>query len=215
MARRCGFETRSSSTTRADKPAVIGILGGTFDPIHAGHLAAAGALREAAGLEAVWLMPNAQPPNRPPATASPSDRLEMVRRAIAGHPGLLASDLEIRRGGTSYTIDTAQELVRRFPEMRFAWLLGSDQARAIRSWREPDRLLEVVDFVVFNRPGIIVTPDQLAELGFKTPRVRLVTIRTPSISAQEIRDALRNRRAVDGLLPGAVLAYIDERGLYR
>jgi nicotinate-nucleotide adenylyltransferase len=160
-------------------------------------------------------MPNAQPPNRPPPTASPSDRLEMVKRAIAGHPGLLASDLEVRRGGTSYTVDTAQELARRFPEMRFAWLLGSDQARAIQSWREPDRLRDAIDFVVFNRPGVIVTPDQLAELGFKAPRVRLVTIRTPSISAQEIRDALRNRRAVDGLLPGAVLAYIDERGLYR
>jgi nicotinate-nucleotide adenylyltransferase len=172
-------------------------------------------LREVAGLEAVWLMPNAQPPNRPPPTASPSDRLEMVKRAIAGHPDLLASDLEIRRGGTSYTIDTAQELGRRFPEMRFAWLLGSDQARAIRSWREPDRLLEAIDFIVFNRPGVTVTRDQLAELGFKRPRMRLVTIRTPSISAQEIRAALRNRRAVDGLLPGGVLAYIDDRGLYR
>ncbi len=161
------------------------------------------------------MMPNAQPPNRPPPTASPSDRLEMVKRAIAGHPGLLASDLEIRRGGTSYTVDTAQELKRRFPEMRFAWLIGSDQARAIRSWREPDRLLDAIDFIVFNRPGVTVTRDQLAGLGFKRPRLRLMTIRTPSIAAQEIRDALRNRRPVDGLLPGAVLAYIDERGLYR
>ncbi|HYS00806.1 MAG TPA: nicotinate-nucleotide adenylyltransferase, partial [Candidatus Eisenbacteria bacterium] len=107
---------------------MTGILGGTFDPIHAGHLAAAEALRKVAGLEAVWLMPNAEPPNRPPATASPSDRLEMVKRAIAGHPGLVASDLEVRRGGTSYTVDTVQELARVFPKTRFAWLIGSDQA---------------------------------------------------------------------------------------
>ncbi len=194
---------------------MTGILGGTFDPIHAGHLAAADALHEVARLDAVWLMPNAQPPNRPAPTASPSDRLEMVQRAIAGHPGLLASDLEIRRGGTSYTVDTAQELARRFPRTRFAWLIGSDQARAIRSWRDPDRLLDAIDFVVFNRPGVSVTADQLAALGFKDSRVRLVTIRTPPIAAQDIRDALRNRRAVDGLLPPSVLAYIDERGLYR
>ncbi len=160
-------------------------------------------------------MPNAQPPNRPPPTASPSDRLEMVKRAIAGRPGLLASDLEIRRGGTSYTVDTAEELARRFPKTRFAWLIGSDQARAIRSWRDPDRLLDAIDFVVFNRPGVSVTADQLAELGFKKSRMRLVTIHTPPIAAQDIRDALRHRRAVDGLLPPSVLAYIDERGLYR
>jgi nicotinate-nucleotide adenylyltransferase len=194
---------------------VTGILGGTFDPIHAGHLAAAAALRDAAHLAAVWLMPNAQPPNRPPPVASPDDRLEMAKLAIAGHPGLLASDLEIRRGGTSYTVDTVQELVGRYPKTRFAWLIGSDQARAIRSWREPDQLLEAIDFVVFNRPGVTVTPDQLAELGFKSPRVRLVTIRTPDIAAQDIRDALRNARPVDGLLPAPVLAYINEHGLYR
>jgi nicotinate-nucleotide adenylyltransferase len=194
---------------------VTGILGGTFDPIHAGHLAAAEALRDAAQLAAVWLMPNAQPPNRPPPAASPSDRLEMVKLAIAGHPGLLASDLEIHRGGTSYTVDTVQELTRRYPNTRFAWLIGSDQARAIRSWREPDRLLEAIEFVVFNRPGVTVTADRLAELGFKSPRVRLVTIRTPDIAAHDIRDALRNRRPVDGLLPASVLAYINEHGLYR
>jgi len=207
---------RSSSTTRGAKARpVTGILGGTFDPIHAGHLAAADALRKVARLDAVWLMPNAQPPNRPAPTASPSDRLEMVKRAIAGHPGLLASDLEIRRGGTSYTVDTAEELARRFPKARFAWLIGSDQARAIRSWRDPDRLLHGIDFVVFNRPGVTVTVDQLSELGFKKSRTRMVTLHTPPIAAQDIRDALRNRRAVDGLLPPSVLAYIDEHGLYR
>lgn len=139
----------------------------------------------------------------------------MVRRAIAGRPGLEACDLEVRRGGISYTVDTAHELSRRFPATRFAWLIGSDQARAIRTWRQPDRLIAAIEFVVFNRPGVTVTVEELLELGFTPPRMRLVTIHTPPIAAAEIRDALRQRRSVDGLLPGAVLAYIEARGLYR
>jgi nicotinate-nucleotide adenylyltransferase len=194
---------------------VTGILGGTFDPVHAGHLAAAEALRDAAGLQAVWLMPNAQPPHRPPPAAVASDRLEMVRRATAGRAGLQTSDLEVRRGGVSYTVDTARELSRRFPMVRFAWLVGSDEARAIRTWREPESLMEAIDFVVFNRPGVTVTADELLALGFRQARMRLVTIQTPSIAAHEIREALHHRRSVDGLVPAAVLAYIEERGLYR
>jgi nicotinate-nucleotide adenylyltransferase len=190
-------------------------LGGTFDPIHAGHLAAAEELRDRAGLDEVWLMPNARPPHRPPPAASAADRLEMVRLPIAGHAGLRASDLEVRRGGTSYTIDTVDEVRTHFPGRRFAWLIGSDQARAIRQWKEPDRLLAGVDFVVFNRPGVTVSMDELSTLGFSPARTRLVTIRTPSIAGHEIRDALRARRSVDEWLPAAVRAYIEEHGLYR
>jgi len=160
-------------------------------------------------------MPNAQPPHRTHPAAAAGDRMEMLRRAVAGHPQLLASDLELQRGGVSYTVDTADELARRFPKMRFAWLIGSDEARAIRSWHDPDRLMQAIDFVVFNRPGVAVTLDELIALGFRQPRMRLVTIRTPSIAAHEIREAIRDRRSVDGLLPAAVRAYIDERGLYR
>jgi nicotinic acid mononucleotide adenylyltransferase len=94
-------------------------------------------------------------------------------------------------------------------------LIGSDQARAIRQWKEPDRLLAGVDFVVFNRPGVTVSMDELSTLGFSPARTRLVTIRTPSIAGHEIRDALRARRSVDEWLPAAVRAYIEEHGLYR
>lgn len=160
-------------------------------------------------------MPNALPPHRSPPAASAADRLAMVRLAIAGRPGVRASDLEVRRGGISYTIDTVGEVRRDFPDRRFAWLIGSDQARAIRQWKEPDRLLAGVDFIVFNRPGVTVTRDELAPLGFSAPRTRLVTVTTPSIAAHEIREALRSRRPVDELLPAAVRTYIEEHGLYR
>jgi nicotinate-nucleotide adenylyltransferase len=190
-------------------------LGGTFDPIHAGHLAAAEELRDRAGLDEVWLMPNALPPHRSPPAASAADRLAMVRLAIAGRPGLWASDLEVGRGGISYTIDTVDEVRRDFPDRRFAWLIGSDQARAIRQWKEPDRLLAGVDFIVFNRPGVTVLKDELAGLGFSAARTRLVTITTPSIAAHQIREALKARRPVGELLPAAVRTYIEEHGLYR
>lgn len=160
-------------------------------------------------------MTNAQPPHRPTPTASANDRLEMVTRAIEGHAHLLASDLEIRRGGVSYTVDTVHELASRFPERHFAWLIGSDEARAIRGWHEPDRLMQAIDFVVFNRPGVAVTLDELVALRFSRPRVQLVSIRTPSIAAHEIRKAIHEGRSVNGLLPASVRAYIDERGLYR
>jgi nicotinate-nucleotide adenylyltransferase len=214
VARPCALKTWSSFTIPADK-GVVGILGGTFDPIHAGHLAAAEELRDRAGLDEVWLMPNALPPHRSPPAASAADRLAMVRLAIAGRPGLRASDLEVRRGGISYTIDTVDEVRREFPDRRFAWLIGSDQARAIRQWKEPDRLLAGVDFIVFNRPGVTVLKDELTPFGFSAPRTRLVTVTTPSIAAHEIREALRSRRPVDELLSAAVRTYIEERGLYR
>jgi len=139
----------------------------------------------------------------------------MVRRAIQGHPRLFASDLEIQRGGVSYTIDTAHELARRFPQRRFAWLIGSDEARAIASWHKADRLRQVIEFVVFNRPGVSITMDELEALGFPRPRVQLVTIRTPSIAAHEIRDAIRQGRSADRRLPPSVRTYIEERRLYR
>lgn len=160
-------------------------------------------------------MPNAMPPHRPPPAASPADRLEMVRRAIQGHDGLSASGLEIQRGGVSYTVDTARELARRFPKLRFAWLIGSDEARAMPSWHEADRLRQLIDFVVFNRPGVGIAMDELEALGFPRPRLELVTIHTPPIAAQEIRDAIHRGQAADGRLPPSVRAYIEERGLYR
>src|SRR5437660_3251766 len=139
VAKRCGFPMWSFSTIRS---AEIGILGGTFDPVHNGHLAAAGQLLRVADLDQVWLMPNAMPPHR---TASPvagaQDRMRMVELAVAGQPALVPSRVEVDRGGVSYTIDTVRQLAHEFPGQRFALLLGSDAALQIRSWHDADALL--------------------------------------------------------------------------
>src|SRR5256714_601981 len=124
VGRRFGFPMWSFSTI----PSVdIGILGGTFDPIHNGHLAAARQLLGVANLDQLWLMPNATPPHRTAAPVAPAeDRMRMVDLAVAGHDGLLPSRTEVDRGGTSYTIDTLRQLAREQPGRRFAFLIGSD-----------------------------------------------------------------------------------------
>lgn len=187
-------------------------MGGTFDPIHQGHLEAADELRDVADLEQVWVMPNAHPPHRHEPLASAADRMKMVELAVAGHAGLVASRLEVERGGISYTIETIRELERRFPGQQFEILLGSDEAVRIRSWHRWEDVLAEADFVVFNRPGTNVAPAQLRELGFI--RARVVHLETPAIAAHDIRDRLAGRGPVDDLLPASVAAYIREHHLY-
>jgi nicotinate-nucleotide adenylyltransferase len=190
-------------------------LGGTFDPVHNGHLAAARQLLDVVGLDEVWLMPNATPPHRSAApVASPIDRLRMVQLAVEGQLGLRPSSLELDRGGTSYTIDTVRELARRFPGRPFAILLGSDAALQIRSWHEADALLDQARFVIFNRPETTLAPPTLHELGFAPTRTQIVHLDTPAIAAHQVRDRLARGIQIDDLVPAAVADYIRSHHLY-
>ncbi|HEV3096709.1 MAG TPA: nicotinate-nucleotide adenylyltransferase [Candidatus Dormibacteraeota bacterium] len=190
-------------------------MGGTFDPVHNGHLAAARQLREVADLDQVWLMPNAQPPHRSdPPLASAEDRMRMVELAVAQQPGLVASRVEVERGNVSYTIDTVRELARRFPRQRFELLLGSDAALQIRSWHEAAALLAEASFVIFNRPETSLAPQTMHELGFAPARTRVVHLDTPAIAAHQIRDRLARGSPIDDLVPPAVAEYISEKRLY-
>jgi nicotinate-nucleotide adenylyltransferase len=190
-------------------------MGGTFDPVHNGHLAAARQLREVADLDQVWLLPNAQPPHRSdPPVAAAEDRMRMVELAVEDQPGLLASRVEVDRGNISYTIDTVRELARRFPGQRFELLLGSDAALQIRSWHEASALLAAANFVIFNRPETSLAPQTMHELGFAPARTRVVHLDTPAIAAHQIRDRLARGAPIDDLVPAPVAAYIREKGLY-
>ncbi|MEA2634175.1 MAG: nicotinate-nucleotide adenylyltransferase [Chloroflexota bacterium] len=194
---------------------VTGIMGGTFDPVHNGHLAAARQLRDVAVLGEVWLMPNAMPPHRSAApVASADDRLRMVQLAVDRQPGLLPSALEVDRGGASYTIDTVRELARRFPGRPFAILLGSDAALQIRSWHDADALLDEAHFVIFNRPETTLAPQTLHELGFAPARTQIVHLDTPAIAAHQVRDRLARGASIDDLVPAAVADYIRTHDLY-
>jgi nicotinate-nucleotide adenylyltransferase len=194
----------------------IGILGGTFDPVHNGHLAAARQLRGVANLDQIWLMPNATPPHRSAAPAAPApDRMRMVELAVAGHDGLVPSHIELDRGGVSYTIDTVRELARAYPGQRFVLLVGSDAALQIRSWHEAEALLDSASFVIFNRPETALAPQTLHELGFAPARTRIVHLDTPAIAAHQVRDRLARGAPIDDLVPSAVVDYIRNHALYR
>src|SRR6202171_784169 len=146
-ARWYGFPMWSLSTIRN---ADIGILGGTFDPVHNGHIAAARQLLGVADVDQVWLMPNATPPHRTAAPVAPAeDRMRMVEVAVAGYDGLVASRVEVDRGGTSYTFDTIRELAREYPGQRFTLLIGFDAGLPVRSRPHAHAPLDEASFVIF------------------------------------------------------------------
>lgn len=194
---------------------MTGILGGTFDPVHRGHLSAATQLISRAGLDEVCLMPNAQPPHRAgPPLAPAADRLRMVQLAVAELEGVSASSLEVERGGVSYTIDTVRQLRRNEPLRAFTLLLGSDAALQIRTWHEWEALLDEASFTIFSRPNVRLEAGELERLGFPPERTQLVALRTPPISARMVRERLAQGQPVDDFLVPAVATYIRERGLY-
>lgn len=190
----------------------VGVLGGSFDPIHLGHLAAAEDAADALSLDRVLLVPASVPPHKLQGTsAPPEERLAMVREAVKGHDRLEACDIEIRRGGISYTIDTVNELFARFGRDVELWLLvGSDAFRDIASWRRADELLQMVKLAVLERPG-----ESLPTVsGVPRPTV----VKLPNglcISSTEVRRRLASGEPISGLLPPAVELYIKTRGLYR
>jgi len=202
----------SFSTIRS---ADIGILGGTFDPVHNGHLAAARQLLGVANLDQVWLMPNATPPHRTAVPVAPADdRMRMVELAVAGQNGVLASRTEVDRGGISYTIDTIRQLAREYPRQRFAFLIGSDAALQIRSWHDAEALLAEGYFVIFNRPETALAIETLRELGFVPARSRIVHLDTPAIAAHQVRDRVARGAPIDDLVPSAVADFIRTHELY-
>jgi len=193
----------------------IGILGGTFDPVHNGHLAAARQLLGVANLDQVWLMPNATPPHRTAVPVAPADdRMRMVELAVAGQNGVLASRTEVDRGGISYTIDTIRQLAREYPRQRFAFLIGSDAALQIRSWHDAEALLAEGYFVIFNRPETALAIETLRELGFVPARSRIVHLDTPAIAAHQVRDRVARGAPIDDLVPSAVADFIRTHELY-
>ena len=194
----------------------IGLVGGTFDPIHLGHLAVARAALACGGLDRVYLVPSARPPHRRPAEASAQERLEMTRLAAAGLDRVEVSDAELRRAGPSYTVDTLAELRDQHPDAELFLVLGWDAAREIRHWHRPQAVLELARVMVVNRPGL--APPSAADLraaGLDPGRVLLCAEATPDIQATRVREVIAAGGPLDALLPAAVAEHIRARGLYR
>jgi nicotinate-nucleotide adenylyltransferase len=210
---------------------VAGVLGGTFDPVHLGHLHAARAVRSAFELERVLLVPSAAPPHKVPGrVASASDRLAMLRIAVADIPGLEVATIEIDRGAPSYTIDTLRAL-RREAGIDPLFIVGSDALLEIRTWREAERILEEFDLVAVDRPGALpeasragldpaAAARRVAVPPFPAPppghggRIFALAIDGLDVSSTEVRRRAAAGQSLLGLVPPAVDRYIHERKLY-
>jgi nicotinate-nucleotide adenylyltransferase len=193
----------------------LGVLGGTFDPFHNGHLAAAEAAMVCARLGRVIFIPAAQPPHRPPAVAAALQRLEMCRVATAGDERFAVSDIELNRSGPSYTVDTLVELRRLHPDGELFLVLGWDAARLFPTWRRPDEVRALASIVVVGRPGSDAPREaDLKPVGLEGNGVRLCLRPTPDVSASEIRRAVAVGESITGKVPSAVDQYIAAHRLY-
>jgi nicotinate-nucleotide adenylyltransferase len=199
---------------------VISILvfGGTFDPVHNGHLAIADQARVATGAVSVWFVPAALAPLRDPPKATPEERFELLEAACVawGGPGLAVLDVAIRRGGVSYTAEVMDALRAEHPELDLAVLIGADAARTIHRWHRADDLLGSERFVIVNRTGPPpLTPAEVGGLGFAATRTTLLTVDSPDISASDVRRRCARGEPLDGLVPDVVASLIAAKGMYR
>lgn len=198
----------------------IGVMGGSFNPIHLGHLLTAQCVAERCGLERVYLVPSSTSPfkQRDPEMASAADRLAMVRLAVEGAERLACSAVEVGRGGVSYAIDTVRYFQERFPVARISFIIGMDGLGELYRWQDAVEFVKLCRVLSVKRPGFRV-PYKADELGFDfdTGRQLLAQVvegRSCEISASEVRRRIAEKRSIRYLVTSAVEAYIREHGVY-
>jgi len=194
----------------------IGVLGGTFDPIHHAHLVSAEEAAAALGLDRVLLVPASQSPLKERAAGSPAERVAMARLAAAGNPLLTVSTVEVDRPPPSYMADTLTLLAEQHPGACLWLIVGVDALLDFLEWREPERILDQAGMIVVSSPGyeLAVPPSIAARLGPRAERLVLQPMPLLEISSTDIRRRIAAGQPVRYLLPEAVERYIRRRGLY-
>jgi nicotinate-nucleotide adenylyltransferase len=188
----------------------IGLLGGSFDPPHNGHLLIAGDALVALRLDRVLFIPAAtQPLKVGQAGATPQQRLAMVDRLLQGEASMALSDIEIQRGGLSYTVDTLTALTAEHRGSELFWLVGADVTRSFAKWRSPERIVELATLVVLQRT------DEVPDLSGLPGHPQLLATRRIDISSTEIRRRVREGKSIRGFVPDSVADFIASEGLYR
>ena len=195
----------------------LGIFGGTFDPVHVGHLIVAEELRYRLGLEQVLFLPAGRPPHKSnQEIASNADRVYMLQLAIASNPHFSISLVDLQRPGFSYTADSLEILRRVYPDHEHYFLMGQDSLRDFPNWHQPDRIAQQVTLGVALRPGVEV---DVADIERRVPqaagRIVLVDIPLIQVAAREIRRRVRDNEPILYQVPPPVEAYIRRMGLYR
>jgi nicotinate-nucleotide adenylyltransferase len=192
------------------------VLGGTFDPVHAAHIALVTGARDAIGAREGWLVPARTPALRDEPVAPPHLRLAMLETAVRDIAGVRVVDVELRRPGASYTIDTLEALRTSHPGDDPWWIVGADAVRRIHDWHRSDELLAMVHLVVAQRAGAGRFDEAEAQaLGLDPGRTVVLGITPPDISATEVRRRVARRESIAGLVARAVADIISASGLYR
>jgi nicotinate-nucleotide adenylyltransferase len=201
----------------------LGVMGGTFDPIHHGHLVTAEEAVHQFDLDRAMFIPSARPPHKKGVrSSSPADRLRMVELAIEGNERLAASTLEIERTGLSYTVDTLRELHRQYgSDAMLFFITGADAILEILTWKEPENVLSESVFIAATRPGYPLQKlqDALPALNSRgepaMASIRVMEVPALAISSTDIRERVRSGRPFRYMVPEAVWSYICEKGLYK
>lgn len=197
----------------------IGIMGGSFDPVHKGHLSIARDALAGVPLDKVLFVPAAQAPLKAVSARAPSeDRLEMLRLAVLDLPDdgcFEVCDFEIEKGGMSYSLDTARELRRRFAGDELFWIIGADQAERLGEWRGIRALAELVEFVVMRRPGFSGGDSGGGLSRLPWVRWRSCAGRETDVSSTLVRERVARGMPVDDLMPRLAVEYLKKNGLYR
>lgn len=195
----------------------LGIMGGTFDPIHIGHLQIACAVSQRLGLEQVMFIPAYIPPHKLGMDFAPAeDRYAMTELAIASYEGFIVSDMEMKRSGVSYTIDTVRQLAKEHPEEQLYFIIGADSVAQLHTWHNIQELLELAIFVAAGRPGYDGVMEEaeshLGEIARK--RIMLLDTTEYDVSSTEIRSRIKAGQPLTGLVTTEVEEYIYEHSLY-
>jgi nicotinate-nucleotide adenylyltransferase len=190
-------------------PTRLGLFGGSFDPVHLGHLLVAQAAQEDLGLERVLFIPAARSPFKPASSPAPAPRrLQLLRLALAGRPTWHVDDQEVRREGVSFSIETARAVAAQYPHAELFWLIGADHVPSLPQWREAEALARLVRFVVISRPG---QPPATLPAPFRLRALRGIPL---GVSSSEIRARVRAGQPIDLLVPGPVAEAIRNNRLY-
>jgi nicotinate-nucleotide adenylyltransferase len=201
---------QASGSSRPDQLKKIGVFGGSFDPIHIGHLAIAQEARWQFELDVVLFMVTAHPPHKKEPEAPVEHRLRMVESAIEDEPYFEPSRIEIERGGDSYTAETLRQLRKMYPQASLYLIVGSDSAIDFSTWKNPEEVIEMANVVIASRPGF--------DLSLMEPRLKgkadISRFPALELSSTTIRERLRSGRPIRFLVPEVVERYIREHGLY-
>lgn len=194
----------------------IGLLGGTFNPVHTGHLIIAEHAADELQLDRVLFVPAQTPPHKPGIDILPAHhRVAMVQRAIAGNDRFEFSDLDLRTDSPSYTSDLVIRIDQVNPEWDLFFVAGADSLRDFPTWHEPETILRHVTLAIANRPGIVINDGVLSAVPGLRDRVRVFPSPLIDISSTDIRDRISQRRSIRYLVPERVRTYIEDHGLYR